>query len=164
MPEYNTGCMPNTDFRYEEFEGLLGSFHLSLSPLKDSARPEDQRDYQRAMKILNGFAQRYGVQSPEEATRNPRARESWGNASAMSNFSTLDMMGSFWRDFVVGADPKTEDGQERYELGRLILGVYDRHGIASVGYEAIEGQQVPVKLEDWDREKSSKTLADVLSE
>ena len=82
----------------------------------------------------------------------------------MSNRSTLDMMGSFWRDFGVGADPKTEDGKERYELGRLILGVYDRHGIARVGYEAIKGQQVPVKIEDWDREKSSKTLADVLSE
>jgi hypothetical protein len=38
MPEYNTGCMPRTDFTYEEFEGLLGSFHLSLLPLRDSTR------------------------------------------------------------------------------------------------------------------------------
>ena len=113
MLEYNTGCMPRTDFKYEEFEGLLGNFHLSLLPLRDSAKPEDQRDYQNAMKVLNWFAQRYGVQSPEEAVRNPRARESWGNASVMTNRSTLDMMNSFWRDFGVGAEPGTEDQKER---------------------------------------------------
>ena len=164
MPEYKTGCMPNTDFRYEEFEGLLGSFQMSLLPLRGSRRPEDQRDYQRAMEILNGFAQRYEVQSPEDAARNPRAREAWGNASVLSNWSMLDMMGSFWQDFGVGAEPRTQDQQERYALGRLILGVYARHGIARVGYETIEGQKVPVKVEDWDMNKSKKTLADVLSD
>jgi hypothetical protein len=164
MSEYNTGCMPRTDFRYEEFEGLLGSFHLSLLPLKDSEKPEDQRDYQKAMEVLNGFAQRYGVQSPEEAVNNPRARESWGNASVMTNWSTLDMMGSFWRDFGVGAEPGTEDQKERYELGRTILRVFDRYGIAQVGYEEHQGERLPVKVENWDREKSSKTLVDVLNE
>ena len=163
MAKYNVDCMPNTDFKYEEFEGLLGSFYLSLAPLRVSSKPKDQRDYQKAMKILNGFAQRYGVQSPEDAVKNPRARESWGNASVMSNWSTLDMMSSFWRDFGVGADTKTEDSHEIDELGRLILGVYDRHGIARVNYEKHQGKKVPVKLE-WNSEKSRKTLTNILTE
>ena len=41
MLEYNTGSMPRTNFRYEEFEGLLGSCHLSLLPLRDGAKPEE---------------------------------------------------------------------------------------------------------------------------
>ena len=163
MPEYRLGEMPRTDFRYEEFEGLLGSFQLSLRPLQ-RRRLEDRAAYDRVMEILGGFAERYGVQSQWLATINQRAQASWGNASVISTWSTLDMMGSFWRDFGVGADPQTRDGQERYELGRLILGVYDRHGIARVGYEEIDGRQVPVKVEDWDREKSRKTLAEILGE
>ncbi len=155
--------MPNTDFQYEEFEGLLGSFHLSLLPLKNSANPEDQRDYQRAMGVLDGFAQRYSVQSPEAAVKNPRAKESWGKAHAMSIFSTVDMLNSFWHDFGVATDTKTEDGQKRYELARLILGVYDRHKIAEVEHKEIDGTQVPVRIKEWDREKSDKTLADILS-
>ncbi|MEK6899953.1 MAG: hypothetical protein AABX05_02400 [Nanoarchaeota archaeon] len=164
MPKYNTGCMPNTDFRYEEFEGLLGSFHLSLFPLRDSAKPEDQRDYQKVMEILNGFAQRYGVQSPEEAAKNPRARKYWGNAHVMKNWSTLDMMASFWKDFGVGAEPGTEDHREQYELRITILLVFDRYGIAQVGYEEHQGERLPVKVDYWNLEKSRKTLVDVLNE
>ncbi len=164
MIEYKTGLMPHTDFSYEEFEGLLGSFHLSLLPLKESKKPEDQRDYQKAMQVLNSFAQRYGVQSPEDAVKNPRARESWGNASVLSNWSLLDMMGSFWRDFGVGAEPKTLDQQERFELERTVLRVYDRYGIAQIGYEEHQGERIPVKVNDWDKVKSSRNLVDVVSE
>ena len=164
MPGYNTGCMPRTDFRYEEFEGLLGSFYLSLLPLRNSPNTEDHRDYHKAMGVLTGFAQRYRIQSPEDAVQNPRARESWGNAHVMTNWSTLDRISSFWRDFQVGEEPRTEDHKELYELARTILRVIDRYGIAQVGYEEYQGERVPVKAEDWDMDKSGKTLHDILNE
>jgi len=163
MSEYNTGCMPRTNFGYEEFEGLLGSFYLSLLPLKDSAKPEDQRAYQKAMEVLTGFAQRYGVQSPKEAVKNPRARKSWGNASVMTNRSTLNMMGSFGKDFGVGAEPGTKDQKELYKLRRTILRVFDRYGIAQVSYEEHQWERLPVKVDNWDMEKSRETLVDVLN-
>ena len=99
MPEFRTGCMPNTDFRYEEFEGLLASYALTLKPLKTTEKPEDLKDYNRAMEILNEFAQRYGIQPPEQAIKNPRTDKEWAKPDVFSNFSMLDMMGSFWRDF-----------------------------------------------------------------
>lgn len=164
MKEYNTGCMPRTDYRYEEFEGLLGSFHLSLLPLKDSTKPEDQRDYQKAMEVLNGFSQKYGVQSPEEAVKNPRAEEDWGNASVKTNGATIILMGSFWRDFGLGGKPGDKDQEEQCKLGRTILSVFERYGIAQVGYMEYNGEKVPAELKEWNNEKRGKTLVEVMNE
>ncbi|MBW2976771.1 hypothetical protein KY347_04975 [Candidatus Woesearchaeota archaeon] len=72
MSGCSSGNMPHADYTYEEFEELLGRYYLSLLPLKNSVRPEDRRDYQTAMCILNELAFRHGVQFPEEAVKNPR--------------------------------------------------------------------------------------------
>lgn len=162
MKSYNSGCMPTTDFRYEEFEGLLGSFHLSLLPLRDSARPEDQRDYQKAMEVLNGFSQRYGVQSPEDTVKNPRGRGSLAEASVMNNQRMLGRKWTLWRDFNIGADPATEDYEEIMKLNRIILSIFGRYNIAQINYKEYQGEKIPVKLEEWNEDQSRKTLAEIL--
>lgn len=147
--EIKSGCMPSTDFHYEEFEGLLASFYLTLLCLKD--RPgEDSEAFQQALEILNGFAERHFVRLPEEAAKEPRAtQEVWGQPSAFTScFTLLDMMGSFWRDFSVGANPKTQDGMERFRLGRCILVLLDRHRVITAKFQEYEGKQVPIGVQE----------------
>ena len=163
--------MPNTDFRYEEFEGFLGSYALSLEPLRTTGKPEDLRDYKEAMKILKGFAKRHEVQIPERAITNPRTKEDWAKPNTFSNFSMIDMMGSFWRDFGVGyLYEGNKDNQEVKlnaseinHLGRIILGVLERYNVASVEYQAHEEQQIPIRLKKWNKDKEFQKLVDVIS-
>lgn len=162
-PSYRTGCMPNTDFKYEEFEGLLGSFYLSLLPLKDSSRPEDREDYQSAIQVLNYFAKQYEVQSPEEVVKNPRTKNDWAIAHVMPSSSTLDMVGSFIRDFGVGGEARTPDRKNVCLLGRTVLSVLGRYGVVELDYDTIDGKNVPVKCTNLDWTKGKRTLADILS-
>ena len=161
---YKTGRMPNTDFRYEEFEGLLGGVYLSLRPLATSSSEADRHDYARAKEILDDFAKRYEVQLPEDAAANHRAPEEWGNARTYTLTSLLGCLSSFWRDFGIAGDPKTFDGQRHTELGRLILQLYERHGIVQLAYGEYQGKRVPTHIVAWNDQPSryTQTLTDIL--
>lgn len=158
--EYNIGQMPNTEFRYEEFEGLLGSFHLSLLPLRNSKKAKDRDDYATAMNVLNGFAKRYKVQKPEDVVIAPRTEYIWAKPRPFnSNETILEMTDSFWKDFGVGMDIDSEDGLARYALGRTILRVFDRYSVANVEYI---NESTPIKLKNWNVVNSRKTLDDLI--
>ncbi|OGN04764.1 MAG: hypothetical protein A2831_01840 [Candidatus Yanofskybacteria bacterium RIFCSPHIGHO2_01_FULL_44_17] len=157
----NKGSMPNTDFTYEGFEGLLASFYLSLLPLHDSGDVLDKQDFETALGILNGFAKRHKVQKPQNAVAHTRpTSEEWGQPKKFDScFTLLDMMGSFWRDFGVGTDPKKLDGQERNKLGRLLIGLLDRHGVLKAKFDTLDGQQVAVGVESWTKDREFQSLA-----
>lgn len=108
---YNTGCMPNTDFRYEEFEGLLGSFYLTLRPFSESKVAGNKDDFVIALKSLNELAERYGIQKPEDAVKSPRSTQhEWGKSHAFGSMSmTLDAFRSFYSDFGVGTVANSPD-------------------------------------------------------
>lgn len=155
----NKGCMPRTDFTYEEFEGLLASFYLSLLPMRSSARKRDAKEFKSVVSVLNGFAKRYGVQKPKDAIAHPRPTEhKWGRAQKLEANMMLDALSSFWRDFGIGADPKSFDGQERYRLGRLLLGILHRHGALKAKFDIKRGKRVAVGIESWNREKEFSLL------
>lgn len=160
----NTGEMPNTDFRYEEFEGLLGSYYATMRPLKEGSE-QDRADFEAITGILGGFAQRHNVQKPEQAIVQPRPTlHEWGQPEAFDTcFSIIDQMGSFWRDFGVGAKPGTVDMEERLKLGRLLLRVLHRHGVIQAGFEEIDGVQTPVRVLTEDRTKFHQPLQAGLS-
>ena len=168
MSEFNNGCMPNTDFKYEEFEGLLADYAMSLSPLMSTGDPEDLDTYKTATSLLNGFSERHKVQSVGETMHNgSRSKEEWAQPKVHSNWSIIDLLGSFWRDFGVGYVTKEEgatkqtklDASERNKLGRLILGVFAKYGIASIAYQKHEGEKIPCKIEEWS-DLELKTLGD----
>ena len=115
----NTGCMPNTDFQYEEFEGLIASYYLSYQHLKGSSKPKDQENFKKLTDILNRIAERHSVQIPEEAVNNVRATEDWGKPKKLSYFSVKDMLNSFYRDF--GVVPRNaEDTTDVRALAELV--------------------------------------------
>lgn len=97
----NSGCMPNTDFQYEEFEALLACYYLSYLYLKESSKTKDQENFKKLLEILNRIAKRHSVQLPEEAVKNVRTPHSWAKPKKMSRFSVKDMLNSFYRDFGV---------------------------------------------------------------
>src|SRR3989344_5455679 len=160
----NTGEMPNTDFRYEEFEGLLGSYYSTMLPLKDGSE-QARADLEAITGILGGLAQRHNVQKPEQAVTKPRPTlHEWGQPEAFNTcFSIIDQMGSFWRDFGVGSEPQTVDMEERLKLGRLLLGVLHRHGVIQAGFEEIDGIQTPVRVLTEDRTKCHQPLQEILT-
>lgn len=161
--QLNSGEMPHTDFHYEEFEGLLGSYYLTMRPLRNGPR-QDQTDFGIITGILNGFARRHGVRMPKEAVVRPRpTKEEWGQPAIINScFSIVDLMGSFWRDFGVGGQPGTVDEEERRRLGRLMLGVLHRYGVIEAGFEEINGKQTPVRILREDREKFFRPLQEVI--
>lgn len=167
----NSGTMPRTDYRYEEFEGYLGSFYITLLPLKDSMNDQDRVDFETAVQILNRFAERHGVQSPVDAVQHPRpTREDWGQPRPfVSCWTTLDAMASFWRAFSVGENPKTTDGQERKRLGQLLLGILYRHHVISAKFEQILDPQTgvmtwtPVEALEFNRDRKRLPLSEVIS-
>ena len=140
--------------------GLLGSFHLSLLPLKNSKKNKDRDDYNTAMNVLNGFATRHRIQKPEDAVINPRTNYVWAKPRPFnSNETILEMTDSFWKDFGVGMNTESDDGLARYALGRTILRVFDRYGVANVEYI---NETTPIKLKNWNVVKARKTLDELV--
>ncbi len=161
----NSGEMPRTDFHYEEFEGLLSNYYLGLLPLKEG-EPQDRSDFESITGILNGFAERHGVQTPEEAVAHPRLLPGETEQFDVidSCFSIIDSMRSFRSDFGVGMETGTVDLQERFKLGRLILGIMHRHGVIQAEFEEIDGAPTPVRVLSEDKEKIYKPLQEILGE
>jgi len=109
---YNEGKMPNTDFTYEEFEGLLANCYLSFTDKRVS-----REDFKKATEILKGFAERKKVQPPENTLENPRVPRLRSYALNEGSYSEiLDALGAFWHDFNVGGEPYTKDREERDKL------------------------------------------------
>lgn len=160
----NTGEMPNTDFRFEEFEGLLASYALTLAPLKASTC-DDAADYDTAIAILDGFADRYKLQKPKIAIDHPRrTREKWGQPKDFGPvFMLLDMMRSFYVDFSIGMEAGTTDCAERLKLGRLILKILVRYSAIEANCESIDGEEIPVSTKNTDRDLGWRTLAALIS-
>lgn len=146
--EIKTGCMPDNDFTYEEFEGLLGSFYLTFLCLK-KGDDEDKAAFQKVTEILNGFAESHHVRIPKEATGDPQpTEEAWGQPGEIGScFSVLDSMSSFWRDFGLAADHgKTEEGLKQMLLGQCILGIFHKHKVVIAEFKEYEGVMVPVNI------------------
>jgi hypothetical protein len=153
MAAHNTGLMPGTDLRYEEFEGFLASYALTLRPLEKSGRTSDPEDYAEIIKILNGFAERYNVQPPLVTLRNPRSRRALAKPQEFTNQELIQMINSFWQDFCVGrVYPGMKfdlDASERIRLGRIILNLLDRYALADIVYANHKGERVPVRVKRW---------------
>jgi hypothetical protein len=159
----NAGAMPRTDFRYEEFEGMLGSYYLSLLPLKDSSVAEDNVVFKKTVAILDGFAERYGVQKPEQAVAAPRAtEEEWGQPRVFDAcFTIVDMLGSFWRDFGV-VDEQLIDRQQYHELTIHIAKLFERKNILELKYEIIEGDEEIRGVKQWNKDYEFVPLSVVI--
>tara|TARA_B100000315_G_C14182606_1_gene409614 strand:- start:241 stop:570 length:330 start_codon:yes stop_codon:yes gene_type:complete len=102
------------------------------------------------MEIFRGFAEEYGVQSPEEAVLNSRARTSLDKPHVMRNRELIEGVGWLWRAFGVGITPGTKEQEERSELGLIILNLFNRFGIADVDYEG-KGREI----RHWYRERET---------
>lgn len=161
-PNFRTGEMPNTDFKYEEFEGFLASYYLSLLPLKDGDE-QDKADFQSVVNALTALAQSQGVQTPEIASTQPRpTTEPWGQPEAYPTPSMLlDSFRAFYSDFGVGMEPQTPDGEQRIKLGQVILGVLDRHGVITTASIETEGKKY-TRITHRNQELLSKPLQEVL--
>jgi hypothetical protein len=164
MKAYNTGLMPGTDLRYEDFEGFLASFALSLRCLEKSGRTSDPEDFAEVVKILSGFAERYKVQPPLVTLRSPRSRRASARPQEFTNQEMIQMINSFWQDFYVGrVYPGRQfdlDAVERIRLGRIILNIFDRYALADIVYVNEKGDRVPLKVKRWLlKENRNKTLA-----
>ncbi|MGQ9575535.1 MAG: hypothetical protein ACUVUC_09465 [Thermoguttaceae bacterium] len=153
MAKYNTGPMPGTDLRYEDFEGFLASYALTLRCLEKSGRTSDPQDYKTIIEILNGFAQRHGVQPPLKTLSNPRSRRALARPQEFTNEELVQMINSFGQDFGIGrvypGNKYDLDAAERVRLGRIILEILDRYALADIVYRNVKGERVPIRIKRW---------------
>ena len=122
--------MPNSQSTYENLESYLAIIHLSLLPIKSSDE-KNQAAYKRAMEILDGFAERYKIQKPEDAVKNPRDKK-------RENIKPAQNVMSLWRIVSTIDIPYDSplDLSEKGELQSLIIGLFERYNIT----EAKNGQ------------------------
>ncbi len=68
MEEFNSGCMPNTGYQYEEFESLLASlYHVA----KKEYEPNSD-EFLEVQGAINELTEHYRLQSPEKTVQHPR--------------------------------------------------------------------------------------------
>lgn len=126
LSELKRGAMPNTDFTYQEFEGLLGSYYLTLEPLQHGS-DQDKSDFTEIIALLDGLADRHSVQRPAAAGMHPRMTTyEWGQPKILSGFSVLDMLGSFTRDFGITGSKDSQDTKDVGRLGVLLRAIVER--------------------------------------
>jgi hypothetical protein len=156
--EYNTGPMPGTDLRYEDFEAFLASFALTFACLEKSTRFSDPQDYAAIMEILDGFADRYRVQRPRQAILLPRRKRAIVRAHEFTNEEMLQMVGSFTKDFCIGHayEGRTYDldGAEIVRLRRIMLELLNVYAVAEVLYVNVKGDRVPARIKHWLQEQN----------
>jgi hypothetical protein len=145
--------MPGTDLRYEDFEGFLASFALTLGCLEFSGRTGDVEDHRMILEILGGFAERYNVRPPLVALRSPRSKRWSAKPQEFTNEELVYMINSFGRDFNVGHVDRGGnydlDAAERRRLGRIILELLDRYALADIVYRDDGEERVPVRVKKW---------------
>ena len=112
MDQFNTGCMPNTDFRYEEFEGLLASAYLTA----EAKYGVDSQRFAKAQALIGNLVEHYKLQSPKEAIANPRSREDWAQPKKLTPSFRISY--SAYRDFGIRTD--TEEFKTIGELESLL--------------------------------------------
>jgi hypothetical protein len=158
-----SGEMPHTGFRYEEFEGFLVSYHLSLLPLA-TGDEQDKKDFQAITEAINGLAERNGLQVPEvAATQLREPLEDWERPKAFNSASMLiDSSRAFYSDFGVGMELDTPDYDDRLKLGRTIYGLLDRYGVIKARFWEIDGKKTIVGIESENRDLIRKPLQEVL--
>jgi hypothetical protein len=158
-----SGEMPHTDFRYEEFEGFLASYHLSLSTLATGGE-QDKKDFQAIVEAINGIAERNGLQMPEVAATQPREPlEDWARPKAFSSaFMLIDSSRAFYSDFGVGMESGTPDSDDRLKLGRTIYGLLDRYGVIKARFGEKDGEKIIIGIESKNRDLMFKPLQEVL--
>jgi len=157
MADYNTGAMPGTDLRYEDFEAFLASFALTFACLERSTRFSDPQDYAAIIAILDGFADRYRVQRPRQAILTPRRTKAIVRAHEFTNEEMLQMTRSFAQDFRIGRvyERRTYDldAAEIVRLRRIILELLNVYAAAEVVYVNVKGDRVPVRVKHWTKEE-----------
>lgn len=161
MRELKSGQMPRTDFRYEEFEGLLASYYLTFLPLKGK-RGRSTRDFEKLAKILNSFARRYCVQKPADAIAHPRETEAWARPNKLICFSIIDMLSSFWKDFGIGDDSRTVDGKEQRKLGRLVIGILHRHRVLTAEFQKVGRNTLAIGIIKWDKKREFRSFSSLI--
>jgi hypothetical protein len=158
MADYNTGPMPGTDLRYEDFEAFLASFALTFACLEKSTRFSDPQDHAAIVEILDGFADRYRVQRPRQAIANPRRKRAIVRAMEFTNEEMLQMTGSFAQDFRIGRvyEGRTLDldAVEVVRLRRIILELLNVYAVAEVVYVNEKEDRVPVRVKHWVQEEN----------
>lgn len=128
-PKFATGRMPNTDFRYEELEGLLACYYLTYQSMK--TMPEVNL-FNDMVDILTSLAKYHNIQPPAEAAENPRATEEWAKPKKFKSFwSIKDSFRAYVSDF--GLVSIEENANDLRKLFTLLTAhdVFERSGFFS---------------------------------
>lgn len=141
-----SGCMPNTQVTYEDFENLLASFRLTLLPLKMGSR-RDRKEFRKIEAILEGFAERHSVRDPELASESPRKSPNPPGrpVTFVSSRYMIGEISAFWFDCQIAKDPESEDGRKLEELRSCLYRILHRHG--AITPKLRDGQVIGVA--DW---------------
>ncbi len=154
--KYNKGKMPRTDFKYEEFESnILGTFYKSLKSLKNGDE-EDRKNFEYINNVLEEIAEKYNVQTPENAANNPRTNEEWAQPTKNGIGRLLASL-----TFVGVRSYGNWAGEYMNRLGIKLLEIFDKYGVKSK-FEKDENGKI-ISAEIIDRKKDTINLETLMN-
>lgn len=133
---YKTGRMPNSQSTYENLESYLARIYLSLLPI-NSGNERNQATYTRVMGILNGFAERYKIQKPEDAVKNPRGKKKEDIKPARDVMSLWRIVSTIDTSYDAVISPL--DLAEKNKLQSLIIELFEMYNIANAKNGQVSG-------------------------
>ncbi len=117
----SSGCMPNTDFTYEDLESLLASYYLTYRHLEKSDEGNEINGFKILTEILEAFSSKYNLQTPQETLQNVRTTADWFKPRKMSYSVARDSFRSFYSDFGIADEAK--------ELIKKLYGIVTSPGL-----------------------------------
>lgn len=148
--EIRSGTMNNSGFTYEDFEGLLGHYELSLRLIDRSHIPEDREDLRLIRTLLNGIAERNHVRTLRDIIEFPRQTQdpdlSPGIFSSCQTMMEITQR-SFTNDFGLGRSVEHPDYLAVNQIGQILLGIMHRHRIIEANFDRrADGTPVAVNI------------------
>jgi hypothetical protein len=151
--ELSTGPMKDSQYTHENFESLLLGFYLVTLPLKDNGG-DDPADFEQMKQLLNRFAYRHGVQTPEQTMQNPRSDDLINfKPEQITSQVLFDLPALIWKNFQLGMESDTIDHLERLWLEHLTLGVLHRYGVIEARFVTVNNEQIPVSIQKANYER-----------
>ncbi len=133
---------------FEMFEAYLASYYLTLLPLRVSKDGEDRNSFNEAVKLLDGFAERYDVQKPAVAIGSPRVEKPRDMPNAFtSNYQLMSELWEFRATYWVGYHPGV-DLDEFMKLWMIVAQSLDRHKVISLRQMEGRGAEFDILSED----------------
>jgi hypothetical protein len=108
---FKSGKVKSFDFTYEHLEAKVASFYLTFLHYRESAVHAERMMFERLVEELDVFARRHGIQKPQDAIVNVRAKKPEHHPRKINSDEEV-MQAIFYFQMVFGAFLRKKEDED----------------------------------------------------